>query len=60
MRDELLAGEIFYSITEAQVIIEQWRRHYNEIRPHSALGYKPPTPVTFIAHTSQFQLTGVT
>jgi len=60
MRDELLAGEIFYSITEAQVIIEQWRWHYNEIRPHSALGYKPPTPVTFIAQTSQLQLIGVT
>jgi transposase InsO family protein len=60
MRDELLAGEIFYSITEAQVIVEQWRWHYNQIRPHSSLGYNPPTPVTFIAHASKFQLAGVT
>ena len=60
MRDELLAGEIFYSITEAQVIIEQWRWHYNQIRPHSALGYNPPTPATFIAITSQLQNAGVT
>ena len=60
MRDELLAGEIFYSITEAQIIIEQWRWHYNEIRPHSALGYNPPTTATFIAITTQLQLAGVT
>ena len=60
MRDELLAGEIFYSIIEAQVIIEQWRWHYNKIRPHSSLGYKPPTPAAFIMNTSQFQLAGVT
>ncbi|MDP6651799.1 MAG: IS3 family transposase, partial [Gammaproteobacteria bacterium] len=43
-RDELLNGEIFYSLKEAQIIIEQWRRHYNTIRPHSALGYRPPAP----------------
>ena len=60
MRDELLAGEIFYSIIEAQVIIEQWRWHYNQIRPHSSLGYRPPTPAAFIMNTSQFQLAGVT
>ena len=60
MRDELLAGEIFYSIREAQIIIEQWRKHYNEVRPHSSLGYRPPTPATFIAESSQIQLAGVT
>jgi len=60
MRDELLAGEIFYSLTEAQVIIEQWRWHYNQIRPHSSLRYKPPTPATFIPHSSQLQHVGVT
>jgi putative transposase len=60
MRDELLTGEIFYSLTEAQVIIEQWRWHYNQIRPHSALGYKAPTPATFIPHSSQLQTAGVT
>jgi len=46
LRDECLNGEIFYSLKEAQVIIEQWRHHYNTRRPHSALGYRPPAPVT--------------
>ena len=46
LRDELLNGEIFYSLKEAQVVIEQWRIHYNTKRPHSALGYRPPAPVT--------------
>jgi transposase InsO family protein len=44
LRDELLNGEVFYSLREAQVVIEQWRRHYNTIRPHSSLGYRPPAP----------------
>src|SRR5690606_21650479 len=47
LRDELLNGEIFYSLKEAQVMIEKWRRHYNTKRPHSSLGYKPPAPETF-------------
>lgn len=47
-RDELLNGEIFYSLREAQIIIEQWRRHYNTVRPHSALGYRPPAPEIII------------
>ena len=47
-RDELLNGEIFDTITEAQVISEQWRRYYNTIRPHSSLKYRPPAPETFI------------
>ena len=42
----LLNGEIFYSLKEAQVIIEKWRVHYNTRRPHSALSYKPPAPLT--------------
>ena len=46
IRDELLNGEIFYSLKEAQVLIEQWRNHYNTLRPHSALGYKRPAPQT--------------
>jgi putative transposase len=46
LRDELLNGEIFYTLREAQVLIEQWRVHYNTIRPHSALGYRPPAPET--------------
>jgi putative transposase len=44
LRDELLDGEIFYSLAEAKVVIEDWRRHYNTSRPHSALGYRPPAP----------------
>ena len=48
LRDELLNGEIFYSLQEAKVLIEQWRRHYNTIRPHSALGYRPPAPQTIV------------
>ena len=43
-RDEFLNGEIFYTLQEAKVLIEQWRRHYNRVRPHSALGYRPPAP----------------
>jgi transposase InsO family protein len=43
-RDELLNGELFYTLTEAQVLIERWRREYNTIRPHSSLGYRPPAP----------------
>ncbi len=46
LRDECLNGEIFYSLREAKVVIEQWRTHYNTRRPHSALGYRPPAPVT--------------
>jgi len=44
LRDELLDGEIFYSLKEAQIMIEAWRRHYNMLRPHSALGWRPPAP----------------
>ena len=46
LRDECLNGEIFYSLKEAQTIIEQWQQHYNTKRPHSSLGYRPPAPVT--------------
>ena len=46
LRDELLAGEQFSTLHEARVLIEQWRRHYNAIRPHSSLGYRPPAPET--------------
>ena len=44
LRDELLNGEIFYTLKEAQILIERWRREYNTVRPHSALGYRPPAP----------------
>jgi putative transposase len=48
LRDELLNGEIFCSLREAQIVIEQWRRHYNQERPHSSLGYKPPAYETVV------------
>lgn len=48
MRDELLNREIFYSVREAQIIIQGWRNHYNTKRPHSALGYRPPASETLI------------
>ena len=47
LRDECLNGEIFYSLKEAQVVIEQWRVKYNTRRPHSALGYRPPVPAAY-------------
>jgi transposase InsO family protein len=46
LRDELLNGEIFYTLQEAKILIEEWRREYNEIRPHGSLGYRPPAPQT--------------
>lgn len=48
MRDKLLAREIFYSLTEAQILIEDWRVYYNQVRPHSALGYQPPAPAAIL------------
>jgi putative transposase len=48
LRDELLDGEIFYSLAEAKIVVESWRRHYNAKRPHASLGYKPPAPEVFI------------
>jgi putative transposase len=48
LRDELLNGEIFYSLREAQIIIESWRRHYNTARPHASLRYRAPAPEVFI------------
>ena len=49
-RDELLNGEIFDTIFEAKVITEQWRQHYNKIRPHSSLKFRPPVPEVIIQH----------
>lgn len=48
LRDELIDGEIFYTLKEARIIVESWRRHYNTVRPHGSLGYKPPAPEVFI------------
>ncbi len=48
LRDECLNMEIFYTLKEAQILIEQWRRFYNIERPHSSLGYRPPAPETLL------------
>src|SRR4051812_38359538 len=48
LRDELLDGEIFYTLREAQIVIESWRRHYNAVRPHASLGYQAPAPEVFV------------
>jgi transposase InsO family protein len=47
-RDELLNGEIFYTLKEAKTLIEQWRVEYNTFRPHSSLNYRPPAPETYL------------
>jgi transposase InsO family protein len=47
-RDELLNGEIFYTLKEAQVLIEEWRLEYNTFRPHSSLKYRPPAPEAWL------------
>jgi transposase InsO family protein len=52
LRDELLDGEIFYSLKEAKIVIESWRRHYNTLRPHGSIGYKPPAPEVFVSAMS--------
>ncbi len=51
MRDELLNMEVFNTIAEAKVLIEQWRRHYNTVRPHSSLRYRPPAPEVLLTPT---------
>ena len=51
LRDELLNREIFTTLLEAKVLIEQWRREYNQVRPHSALGYRPPAPEVILTTT---------
>jgi transposase InsO family protein len=48
LRDEILNTEIFYTLKEAKVLIERWRHHYNTVRPHSSLGYRPPAPETIL------------
>jgi len=51
LRDELLNREIFTTLAEAKILIEQWRKEYNEVRPHSALGYRPPAPEVIMSAT---------
>lgn len=52
LRDVLLKRELFTTLLEAQVLIENWWREYNTVRPHSALGYRPPAPVAFMPNSS--------
>jgi putative transposase len=52
LRDEFLNGEIFYSMKEVQVLAERWRVHYNTIRPHSSLGYRPPAPEAWLTSSN--------
>ena len=54
-RDEFLNGELFYSIQELRVLAERWRVHYNTIRPHSSLGYRPPAPETWLTSITRQQ-----
>jgi putative transposase len=48
LRDELLNRELFYSLAEARYLIQAWRQHFNQVRPYSALGYRPPAPVAIL------------
>jgi transposase InsO family protein len=51
LRDEFLNPEIFYSMKELRVLAERWRIHYNTVRPHSSLGYKPPAPEAWMTNS---------
>ncbi|WP_369796851.1 IS3 family transposase [Belnapia sp. F-4-1] len=51
LRDELLNAEVLNTLAEASVLIEQWRRHYNTVRPHSSLRYRPPAPEVLLTST---------
>jgi putative transposase len=51
LRDECLNSDIFFTLKEAKVLIESWRHHYNTVRPHSSLGYRPPAPQTVLPIT---------
>jgi transposase InsO family protein len=53
LRDEFLNGEIFYSLKELRVLAERWRVHYNTVRPHSSLGYRPPAPKAWLPEAFQ-------
>jgi transposase InsO family protein len=53
LRDELLNREIFTTLEEAKVLIGQWRKEYNQVRPHSALGYRPPAPETVLTKVTR-------
>ncbi len=58
LRDELLNGEIFYTLKEAEVLIEGWRNQYNRVRPHSSLGYRPPAPEAVLLQPAALRSAG--
>ncbi|MCH7625060.1 MAG: transposase, partial [Chloroflexi bacterium] len=60
LRDEHLNREIFYTLKEVQVLTELWRQHYNQVRPHSSLGYSPPAPETLPANFPSLELVKLT
>ncbi len=60
LRDERLNWEIFYTLREAQIVIESWRRHYNAVRPHQSLGYRPPAPEVFVPALAAWSTTRAT
>lgn len=59
LRDECLNGELFYTLREAQVIVEAWRKEYNHIRPHSSLNYRPPAPLATISMLPLYTVDGL-
>ena len=60
LRDELLDGEVFYTLLEVRVLTERYRQTYNRIRPHSALGYRPPAPEALLPAEPVPVLAGLT
>ena len=59
LRDELLNGEIFFTLREAQILVERWRVHYNTVRPHSSLNYSPPAPQTLLPRSATLAMPAV-
>jgi transposase InsO family protein len=60
LRDELLDREVFYTLLEVRVLTERYRRTYNRVRPHSSLGYRPPTPEALLPAAPVPVLVGLT
>ena len=58
LRDELLNGEIFYTLKEAESLVQGWRREYNQVRPHSSLGYQPPAPEATLLQPAALRFAG--
>ncbi len=58
LRDELLNGEIFYTLKEAESLVQRWRREYNQVRPHSSLGYQPPAPEATLLQPAALRFAG--